>query len=66
MLRDSELRGRFHSFIRKLYNDVIVPDFKTKKRALKLSAEIGKLYVPTPSIKGEKEREEVYQQILRF
>jgi len=60
------LRARMHNFIRKIYSEVIVPDFKQKNRALKIAPEIGKLYVHTPTIKGEKEREEVYQQVLRY
>lgn len=37
MLRDAELRGRMHAFIKKFYNEVVVPDFVQKKRVLKLS-----------------------------
>ena len=66
LFRDDELRGRFRELINKLYYKVIVPDYKEGKRKLRVSEEIGKSFIPTKTIKGEKEREEVYQQVLRY
>ena len=66
LFKDVELRGRFQKLIRKLFDTVILPDYKESNRKLKIDPKIAEMYVHSASIKGEKEREEVLVQLNRW
>lgn len=47
LFKDDNLRFKFHQLIKKLYLNVIVPDFKERGRKYHLSKEIAQKFKPT-------------------
>lgn len=64
LFRDEELRSKFHKLIRKLYDSVIVPDFKEVGRKYLCSNDIAKRFAPT--VQRGKEEDDAYSQVTAF
>lgn len=54
LFKDEALRAKFHQLIKKLYEVIIVPDYKERVRKYHISQEIGKKFQPTVN-KGKEE-----------
>ena len=63
---DEELRGNFHTFFKKLYKSVIVPDYMRGNRRYFLSYEIARMFSTEENADGKQEKRDIYKEIKKM